>query len=121
MAFCIKCGSRLRQGVNYCEQCGHPVAEEGYEDSPDTDELDEDLADDEFDEDDKDIPSDCYATFEGRCVSIIRANGTIFRQIYVHHEVIGAQVSGQNVAITCEDGWFYLYRLDGTIIRETRQ
>lgn len=120
MAFCIKCGSELRDGVNYCEKCGKEVVASEILDETEVEIDDEPEVEDCDEEPEKGPPSDCYATFEGCNVSIYRENGAIYRRFRVPYEVISTQVSGDNVSITCEGGWHYIYTLDGMIVRQTR-
>lgn len=124
MSFCVKCGSRLRDGVCFCEKCGFKVSGD--------DEVESDGTEDVFDEDvepevedcdaepEKGPPSDCYATFDGREVIIHREDGSLYRRFTLHYEVLAATVSGDVISITCEGGWHYLYTLDGTLIRSGR-
>lgn len=121
MAYCIHCGKLLREGVNFCEKCGAEVshgAGELQEEIDDEGEMPEVEDCDGCPE--KGPPSDCYATFEGRCVSIYRESGAIYRRIHLHYDVIGAQISGDKVSITCEGGWHYIYTLDGVLVRQMR-
>lgn len=124
MAYCIHCGAALKAGVNFCSKCG---AEVNPETSCTDDKTDEALDDDEEaevedcdEEPEKGAPSDCYATFEGRTVLICRGNGSLYRRIHLNYDVLGTQVSGDNVVITCEGGHAYVYTLDGTLIRQMR-
>ena len=122
MAYCIHCGVALRSGVNFCENCGQKVARSAaldFEDYFENEDEEPEVEDcDEVPE--KGPPSDCYATFENRCVSIYRESGAIYRRIYLRQNVLSAQISGDKVSITCEDGWHYIYTLDGMIVRQTR-
>lgn len=124
MAYCIHCGAALKTGVNFCSKCGAEVQSEVPCAADKTDEVlddDEESEVEDCDEEpEKGAPSDCYATFEGRTVSIYRENGSIYRRIHLNYEVLGTQVSGDNVAITCEGGRAYIYTLDGTLIRQMR-
>ena len=121
MAYCTKCGEALREGVNFCEKCGAEVSRcmDGVEDDI-LDDYDEPAVEDCDEEPEKGPPSDYYAAFEGRTVSIYRESGAVYRRIYLHHNVMSAQISGDRVAITCEDGWHYIYTLDGALVRQTR-
>ena len=122
MAYCIHCGVALRSGVNFCENCGQKVARsvaldfedyfENEDEEPEVEDCDE--------EPEKGPPSDCYVTFENRCVSIYRESGAIYRRIYLRQDVLNAQISGDKVSITCEGGWHYIYTLDGMLVRQTR-
>ena len=126
MAFCTHCGIELADGVNFCKKCGKEVVRPNDENYIEDDEILDELEDDEpevedcDEEPEKGPPSDCYATFEGRCVSIYRESGAIYRRIYLRQDVLNAQIFGDKVSITCEDGWHYIYTLDGVIVRSTR-
>lgn len=110
MSFCTNCGKELNEEDNFCTRCGHQVA---YAEEVDVDDAgDEDL--------DKDFPSDCYATFSGRMVSIVRSTGSIYRRITVPRDIVTATVSGDRVSVVCEGGWLYLYSLNGNLIRICR-
>lgn len=61
-----------------------------------------------------------YCSIEGNRVGLRRDNGVLQRTYRVDSQVIGAYVSGDNVIIQCEDGWVYLYRSDGVMIRRTK-
>lgn len=125
MSYCIHCGKPLREGVNFCEQCGAEVSRraEGMVGDADVESDDEDNEPEVEDCDEtpeKGPPSDCYATFEDREVTIYREDGCIYRRIHLHYEVLDASVSGDRVSITCEGGWHYIYSLDGMLIRSGR-
>lgn len=122
MSFCVKCGSVLRDGVRFCEDCGAKVSS-AFAIEADEDSYDEDVdpeVEDCDEEPEKGPPSDCYATFEGRNVAVYRESGAIYRRFSLPYEVLNAQVCGENVSITCEGGWFYIYTLDGRIVRRAR-
>ena len=99
MAFCSNCGSKLSEGVAFCEQCGAAVEMEPSKGSYD----------------------DLYATFDGREVTVYHANGCAHRHFYMTSEVEAAYVSGDTVSITCEDGFLYIYHVDGYMIRRIRR
>ena len=124
MAYCSHCGAKLREGVNFCSKCGAEVNPEPSCTADKTDEVpddDEEAEVEDCDEEpEKGAPSDCYATFEGRTVLICRGNGSLYRRIHLNYDVLGTQVSGDNVVITCEGGHAYVYTLDGTLIRQMR-
>lgn len=122
MAFCIHCGAKLREGVNFCEKCGVEIYHDDAITEKDFDEDEDGEPDVEVfdDEDEKGPSTDCYATFDGRTVSIYRENGCIHRRINMRSEVLSAVVSGDRVSITCEGGWFYIYTVDGVLIRQMR-
>ena len=60
-----------------------------------------------------------YCAVDGRTVSVRNDEGRLIRKFTVGDQVIGAQVSGDNVSIQC-DGWAYLYSISGRLIRKTK-
>lgn len=60
-----------------------------------------------------------YCAVDGRTVSVRNDEGRLIRKFTVGDQVIGAQVSGDNVSIQC-DGWTYLYNISGRLIRKTK-
>jgi len=121
MSYCVRCGAELREGVNFCEKCGAEVAAKGIDEVDDYCEGEESEVEDCDEEPEKGPPSDCYATFSGSCVSLYRTNGSLYRRIHVSQTVLGAQVSGGYVSITCAGGWHYLYTLEGALVRRTHR
>lgn len=60
-----------------------------------------------------------YCAVDGRTVSVRNDEGRLIRKFTVGDQVIGAQVSGDNVSIQC-DGWAYLFNISGRLIRKTK-
>lgn len=61
-----------------------------------------------------------YCSFSGKVVTVRETSGRLVRQLLMRANVIGAQVSGNNVIIQCDNGWTYVYETSGRLIRETR-
>ncbi len=124
MIYCTNCGRALSENVNFCTKCGAEVTKEEellscesseefvVDDEPEVEDCDE--------EPEKGPPTDCYATFQGRRVTIYRENGSLYRYISLNYEVLNAQISGDKVSITCVGGRFYIYTLDGVPVRSGR-
>ena len=61
-----------------------------------------------------------YCAVDGRTVSVRNDDGRLIRRFTVGGQVIGAQVSGDNVSIQSADGWAYLYNISGRLVRKTK-
>lgn len=61
-----------------------------------------------------------YCAVDGRTVSVRNDEGRLIRKFTVGDQVIGAQVSGDNVSIQSADGWAYLYNISGRLVRKTK-
>ena len=60
-----------------------------------------------------------YCTIKEKAVILYEDNGRLVRRFMMNKGVIGAQVSGNNVIVQCEDGWTFLYDTEGRLIRKT--
>lgn len=63
-----------------------------------------------------------YCAIEGDRVILHEDNGRVKRRYSIcgQSQIVGAQVSGDNVIIQCNDGWTYLYNSDGRLLRRTK-
>lgn len=62
---------------------------------------------------------DMYCTFKDRMACLYEDGGRLVRKYLPNKVVLGAQVSGNNVIVQCEDGWTFFYDVDGRLIRKT--
>ena len=61
-----------------------------------------------------------YCSIDGRFVTVREASGRLVRKFSMNTNVIGAQVSGDNVIIQCSGGWTYVYKTSGLLVRKTK-
>lgn len=63
-----------------------------------------------------------YATFKGKKVDLYRFDKRLIRRFNMKSEVVNAQIqkAGKDtyVAIVCKDGKAYLYKSNGTLVRQ---
>jgi hypothetical protein len=60
-----------------------------------------------------------YCTFQDKMACVYEDNGRQVRKFFPGKVVLGAQMSGDNVIVQCEDGWIFFYAVDGRLIRKT--
>ena len=61
-----------------------------------------------------------YCAIDGKFVTVREASGRLVRKFVMNKPVIGAQVNGDMVIIQCDDGWVYVYKTSGLLVRKTK-
>ena len=63
-----------------------------------------------------------YATFKGKKVDLYRFDKRLIRRFNMKAEVVNAQIQNAGketyIAIVCKDGKAYLYKSNGTLVRQ---
>lgn len=61
-----------------------------------------------------------YSEINGRFVTLRSETGRMIRKFSMNKPVVSAQVSGDHVVIQQIDGWTYLYKSSGLLVRKTK-